>query len=332
MARKGTSKSLKRFDVAPEYLYPVSHTAMTSAATHLLHVKEYEQDIKDSQNIEDEDASYWSRNHYANPNPGEPWDMTPHYYEGTSLHDNMRHIPSLKKEANELMSGLKLPTDDAITEAATDNLYNHYHYAKTGGYPSGKYYYPKRSENGFFLDDVARWGYNEQDFMTKDQLPKKSDKRKVKSIDDADHNPMDTLSWDDNAHHVITGKWLTKGYGALPSTVDSERTPLTRLVSGAEYTPEYRGFIQHQYDRVRAGQPKTTIEEYVTNHVPNHEAIRRKEEEWWEEHNASKSKKKPKPSPTKVEKPKAEKPKAPSKPLSKNQFGGDWGAEQLELF
>lgn len=317
MARKGTSKSLKRFDIAPEYLNPVSHTAMTRAALNLIEVEGYKQDIKDSQNFEDEEASYWSRNHYANPNPGEPWDMTPHYYEGTSLDDNFRHIPSLEKEANELMSGLKLPDSDDIEAAAIDNFYNHYHKEKTGGYSTGKYYYPERSP-GFGLSDMARWGYNEQDFMTRGQLPKKRVKREIKSIDDDDHNPMDTLSWDDNAHHIITGKWLTKGVGALPA-MDWET---------GHYYPEYRGFIQHQYDRVRAGQPKTTIEEYVTNHVPNHEALRRNVEE----KNAPKSKKKPKPSPAKAEKPKAEKPKAPSKPLSKNQFGGDWGAEQLELF
>jgi len=313
MARKGTSNSLKRFDVAPEYLYPVSHTAMTSAANNLMHVKGYKQDIKDSQNFEDEDASWWSRSHYANPNPGEPWDMTPHFYEGTSLDDNMRHIPSLEKEANEYMSGLRLPDAFDIKEAATDNYYNHYYREKTGGHLSGKDYYPKRVFSGSYTDEVARFGYDELDFMTKDQLPKKGVKRKIRSRDDADHNPMDTLSWDDNSHHVITGKWLTKGVGALPAK-DWET---------GHYYPEYRGFIQHQYDRVRAGQPKTTIEEYVTNHVPNHEALRRNVEE----QNAPKSKKKPKPSPTKVEK-----PKAPSKPLSKNQFGGDWGAEQLELF
>jgi len=319
MARKGTSNSLKRFDVAPEYLYPVSHTAMTAAANNLMHVERYKQDIKDSQNFEDEDASWWSRNHFANPNPGEPWDMTPHYYEGTSLDDNMRHIPSLEKEANEYMSGLKLPDTYDIKEAATDNFYNLYHREKTGGYQSGKYYYPKRpTGGGSFTNDVARFGYDELDFMTKDQLPKKGVKRKIRSIDDADHNPSDTLSWNDNAHHVVTGKWLTKGAAALPA----------KDWKTGHYYPEYQGFIQMRYDMVQAGQPPITIEEYVTNHVPNHEALRRKVEE----QNAPKSKKKPKPSPTKAEKPKAEKPKAPSKPLSKTQFGGDWGAEQLELF
>lgn len=317
MARKGTSKSLKRFDVAPEYLYPVSHTAMTRAAEHLMDVKKYKQNIKDSQNFEDEEASDLSRHHFANPNYGEPWDMTPHYYEGTSLDDNFRHIPSLEKEANELMSGLKLPDSEDIREAATDNLYNYYHREKTGGHSKGKYYYPKRSV-GFGVGHMARWGYDEQDFMTQDQLPKKGVKKKIKSIDDDDHNPMDTLSWDDKTHHIITGKWLTKGVAALPA----------QNWETDHYYPEYRGFIQHQYDRVKAGQPKTTIEEYVTNHVPNHEALRRNVEE----KNAPKSKKKPNPSPAKAEKPKAEKPKAPSKPLSKNQFGGDWGAEQLELF
>lgn len=318
MARKGTSKSLKRFDVAPEYLNPVSHTAMTRAALNLIDVEGYKQDIKDSQNFEDEDASYWSRNHYANPNPGEPWDMTPHFYEGTSLDDNFRHIPSIEKEANELMSGLKLPDSDDIKAAAVDNFYNHYHKEKTGGYSTGKYYYPKRV-GGLGVDDIARWGYDEVDFMTKDQLPKKNVKSKTRSIEDSDHNPIDVISWDDRAHHIVTGKRLTdKTEGALPA-MDWET---------GNYYPEYRGFIQHQYDRVRAGQPKTTIEEYVTNHIPNHEALRRNVEK----QNATKSKKKPKPSPAKAEKPKAEKPKAPSKPLSKNQFGGDWGAEQLELF
>lgn len=319
MARKGTSKSLKRFDVAPEYLNPVSHTAMTRAALNLIEVEGYKQDIKDSQNFEDEEASYWSRNHYANPNPGEPWDMTPHFYEGTSLDDNSRHIPSLEKEANELMSGLKLPDSDDIEAAAVDNFYNHYHKEKTGGYSKGKYYYPKRV-SGLGTGDIARWGYNEVDFMTQDQLPKKNVKSKTRSIEDPDHNPMDVISWDDRAHHTITGKWLSsKTEGAALPAMDWQT---------GHYYPEYRGFIQHQYDRVRAGQPKTTIEEYVTNHVPNHDALRRNVEE----ENAPKSKKKPKPSPAKAEKPKAEKPKALSKPLSNNQFGGDWGAEQLELF
>ena len=329
MARKGTSKSLKRFDVAPEYLYPISHTAMTVAARYLMDVEKYKQNIKDSQNFEDEDASHFGRYHFDNQNYGEPWDMTPHYYEGTSLDDNARHIPSLEKEAQSLLSGKKLPKDQAfyssgITEAATDDYYNRYHMQKTGGYSIGKNYYPKRSTNEAHIDQIARWGYNEQDFMTKDQLSKKGVKKKIKSIDDADHNPMDTLSWDTTAHHAITGEFLKRGVAALPA----QRFPSNAYEPSPTYTPEYRGFIQHQYDRVRSGQPKTTIEEYVTKHVPNHDALRRNVEE----QNATKSKKKPKPSPAKAEKPKAEKPKAPSKPLSKNQFGGDWGAEQLELF
>lgn len=323
MARKGTSKSLKRFNVAPEYLYPVSHTAMTVAANYLMDVEDYKQNIKDSQNIEDENATWFSRHHFDNPNYGEPWDMTPHYYEGTSLDDNFRHIPSLEKEAQLLLSGKKLPKaqgyySSGIEEAATDDYYNQYHKKKTGGYSKGTNYYPKRHTNEAHIDQIARWGYNEQDFMTKDQLPKKGAKGKTKSIDDDDHNPMDTLSWDTTAHKVITGEFLKKGFAALPA----QRFPVNEH-EPPTYTPEYRGFIQHQYDRVQAGQPKTTIEEYVTNHIPNHEALRRNVEK----RNASKSKKQPKASPAKTEK-----PKAPSKPLSKNQFGGDWGAEQLKLF
>jgi hypothetical protein len=326
VARKGTSKSLKRFDVAPEYLYPVSHTAMTVAAHYLMDAENYKQDIKDSQNFEDEDATWVSRHHFANPNWGEPWDMTKYYYKGTSLDDNPRHIPSLEKEAQLLLSGKKLPQTQAyyssgIEEAATDDYYNRYHRKKTGGHHVGKNYYPRRSTHQAYIDQIARWGYNEQDFMTKDQLPKSGAKNKIKLIDD---NPMDTLSWDTTAHKVITGEVLEKGFAALPA----QRFPSNKYEPFPTYTPEYRGFIQHQYDRVQSGQPKITIEEYVTNHVPNHDALRRNVEK----KNATKSKKKPKSNSAKTEKPKAEKTKAPSKPLSKNQFGGDRGAEQLKLF
>jgi len=327
MARKGTSNSLKRFDVAPEYLYPITQHHLIHGMKHLDVANRRKAEIR---GYEEEEANFNKLPKEEKAKARRGWDGEYRQYQKREYKENLEDYKMYKQDAHNLLTGKTIQgnwtTPGHFSDIALDGHYQDYK-----------------------LDQKRKRLINEG--VTVGELVKELglDENAYEETHDGHsqslyvyHEGHGNIEWNQRVHKHITGKKEKHNYNrSVPNYVQyalPSREP-TSADGGTYHTPyaaDYRGFINSRYEAAKANKKLPTMEQYVDKNIDKQAVTadwKQRTKDWEDTHDwPDKSKKKPKPSPTKVKKPKAEKPKAPSKPLSKTQFGGDWGAEQLELF
>lgn len=291
MARKGTSRTLKRFDVAPEYLYPITQH-------HLIHGMK---SLKMAQNAESRARSH-EKDIKKNPKAKRPEYVKRGYKEDLELAQVAR------QESKDFLSGKILSGSHWRTALVPADWHDIAH-------------------------DIP-YRDHEQDNGRPDPYPDRSEFADVRTSADLYFNEdFGPLEWDDRVHKHITGKKSKIYSRSVPNNVEFALPSDEPEVGGGNYhTPyaaDYRGFINTRYEEAKANKKPTTMEQYVDKHVDK-EAVaanwKQRVKEWESTNDWPGKKEKNAP----AAKPKKAAPS--SKPLSKTQFGGDWGAEQLELF